>query len=316
MTILFSILLGLIIGAVSIYFIMRPKMKAAQKLDQEIIQKNKEMNERWENVNKEVEVLTARRDEVSEGLEKMLNSHQKTANTVYESCMSGMQEKLAASAKQLSEEYQKSQEDAKNEYLEMLVDAVANFNEAIATKQVELSTISTQLEEMQAITNAAVEANRRAQEMKEQKNFYRLVLTDIDLLEIERLREVAPFLRDSEPLNKVIWKVYYENPYTDLIGRVVGKQVKTGIYKITNLHNGMCYVGQAVNIADRWRQHIKRGLGAEAPTRNKLYPAMLAIGVENFSFEIIEECERSKLNEREDYWQEYFQAKEFGYSIK
>lgn len=43
---------------------------------------------------------------------------------------------------------------------------------------------------------------------------------------------------------------------------------------------------------------------------------MKNIGVENFSFEIIEQCNRSCLNEKEDYWQEYFKAKEFGYSIK
>jgi hypothetical protein len=43
---------------------------------------------------------------------------------------------------------------------------------------------------------------------------------------------------------------------------------------------------------------------------------MMAIGVEKFSFEVIEECERSELDEREDYWQEYFHAKEYGYSIK
>jgi group I intron endonuclease len=89
-----------------------------------------------------------------------------------------------------------------------------------------------------------------------------------------------------------------------------------GIYKITNLKNNMCYVGQAVSIAQRWKQHIKRGIGAEAPTKNKLYPAMLADGVENFTFEIIEQCEKEQLNEREQYWQEYFKAKEFGYSIK
>ena len=88
------------------------------------------------------------------------------------------------------------------------------------------------------------------------------------------------------------------------------------IYKITNTENGMCYVGQAVNIAERWRQHIKRGLGAEAPTRNKLYPAMAQFGVENFTFEIIEKCEPALLNQREDSWQEYFHAKDFGYSIK
>ena len=78
----------------------------------------------------------------------------------------------------------------------------------------------------------------------------------------------------------------------------------------------MCYVGQAANLAERWKQHIKRGLGADPITKNKLYPAMKAIGVENFSFEVIEECERSKLDEREDYWQYFFKAKEFGYSIK
>jgi hypothetical protein len=57
------------------------------------------------------------------------------------------------------------------------------------------------------------------------------------------LREITPYLRDQEPLNKVIWKVYYEKPTSDLIGRVIGSGTHTGIYKITNLHNGKCYVG-------------------------------------------------------------------------
>jgi hypothetical protein len=67
------------------------------------------------------------------------------------------------------------------------------------------------------------------------------------------LREVLPLLRDKEALNKVIWKVYYEKPYTDMIGRILGQTIKTGIYKITNMENQMCYVGQAVNVAERWR---------------------------------------------------------------
>lgn len=43
---------------------------------------------------------------------------------------------------------------------------------------------------------------------------------------------------------------------------------------------------------------------------------MLEFGVENFTFEVVEECSRDKLNEREDYWQNYFHAKDYGYSIK
>jgi len=101
-----------------------------------------------------------------------------------------------------------------------------------------------------------------------------------------------------------------------MIGRVVGPGIHTGIYKITHIDSKKCYVGQAVNIAERWKQHCKRGVGAEDWTRNKLYPAMYSLGVENFSFEIIEECERSKLNEREKYWTEFFHAQDFGYSIR
>ena len=153
-------------------------------------------------------------------------------------------------------------------------------------------------------------------EMENKQDYYRICLSNEDAAEIKRLREVLPYLRDKTPLNKVIYKVYYEKPLTDMIGRVVGSGVHTGIYKITNIENQMCYVGQAANIADRWKQHCKRGVGAEDWTQNKLYPAMYSLGVENFTFEIVEECDRSKLNEREDYWQDYFHAKDFGYSIK
>ena len=46
-----------------------------------------------------------------------------------------------------------------------------------------------------------------------------------------------------EVLGKVMWKVYYEKPYTDLCGRLFNKPNICGIYKITNINNKMCYVG-------------------------------------------------------------------------
>ena len=74
------------------------------------------------------------------------------------------------------------------------------------------------------------------------------MLTPIDIEEIKTIRSISHLLRNTEPINKVIWKVYYEKPTTDLIGRVIGSGVHTGIYKITNLNNQMCYIGQAVRI--------------------------------------------------------------------
>jgi hypothetical protein len=61
-------------------------------------------------------------------------------------------------------------------------------------------------------------------------------------------------------------------------------------------------VGQSVDISNRWKQHAKRGSGAEIATSNKLYPAMLEDGIEAFTFEIIEEItDPNKLNAAEKY---------------
>ena len=208
-------------------------------------------------------------------------------------------------SEQAQQEYETMMREGMEYYLSRINAAADDYNRAIA-----------QLQDAKEKADAAVEVNKRAELERQEKDFYRLQLSDIDVEEIQRIRSIEPYLRKKEPLNKVVWKVYYEKPYTDLIGRVVGQGRKTGIYKITNLENGMCYVGQAVDIAERWKQHIKRGIGADPPTQNKLYPAMLAIGVENFTFEIIEQCNGSKLSEREQYWQDFYHAKDFGYSIK
>ena len=41
---------------------------------------------------------------------------------------------------------------------------------------------------------------------------------------------------------------------------------------------------------------------------------MNKVGVENFSYEIIEECPREQLNEKERYWIDYFESQDFGYN--
>ena len=227
-----------------------------------------------------------------------------------------LQEQLDLSAEKMSQNYFNAEQEYKDEYEETLKSYVLDFQEKIHLKTLELKETEARLEDLRRKTTAAIEAYKREQEKKEKQDFYRIKLSEADVIEIEKLREVAKILRDSEPLNKVIWKVYYENPFSDLCGRVVGKKARTGIYKITNIKNNMCYIGQAKDIASRWNQHCKRGVGADTPTKNKIYPAMLEYGIENFTFEIIEDCELEKLGEREKFWQEYFKAKEYGYSIK
>ena len=184
----------------------------------------------------------------------------------------------------------------------------------INEQQQELLQITKKLKQAKEKQSAIINLLKREEEKQDNINFYTLQLSNEDLREINKLREVVPYLRNVEPLNKVIWKSYYEKPFTDLVGRLIGSKVVCGIYKITNLENQKVYIGQSVNIKERLRTHIKRGLGAETPTRNKLYTVMNKVGVENFSYEIIEECPREQLNEKECYWIDYFESQNFGYN--
>lgn len=315
MEILF-LLLGVLIGALVLYVVLKPKLKMVQKLDEDTQSQNENLRAELLELSKEHSSLTAKKEEILSNIATLQKQAEESSNAIYEKSYELANEKMSQAAETMSKKYRDMEEVAKNEYKTILEDCVSSFQQQITAKQNELSEVDKKLSDLTAKLTSAVEAAKRAEELRIKQDFYRLQLSQADIDEITRLREVTPYLRDSEPLNKVIWKVYYEKPYTDLIGRVVGTGTHTGIYKITNIENQMCYIGQAANIADRWKQHIKRGIGAETPTRNKLYPAMLEFGAENFTFEIVEEVERSKLNEREDYWQEYFHAKDFGYSIK
>ena len=315
MEILFLIL-GVLIGAIVLYVVLKPKLQAVQKFDEDTAIKNEHLRAELLELSKEHSSLTAKKEEILSNIATLQKQAEESSNALYEKGYELANEKMSQAAELMSRQYREMEDGFKKDYLNTLEECASSFQQQITDKQAELAEVNSQLADLTAKLTSAVEAAKRAEELRIKQDFYRLQLSQVDIDEIARLREVTPYLRDSEPLNKVIWKVYYEKPYTDLIGRVVGTGVHTGIYKITNIENQMCYIGQAANIADRWKQHIKRGIGAETPTRNKLYPAMLELGVENFTFEIVEEVERSKLNDREDYWQEYFHAKDFGYSIK
>lgn len=303
-------ILGTIIGFITTFLIMKQHNAV---LDQ---QQKVALEKETESLSEMVNSLKEQKELLLEEIHNLQISAQQKIQDYYQQSYKEINQKLDLAKASLEKQKQQWKKEYENEYLIFLQDIIQEFEKQILTKKSELAVVEDKLIELESITDAAIEAQKREVEKESKQDFYKIILSERDLDEINKLRQVSAFLRDKEPLNKVIWKIYYEKPTNDLIGRVVGPGIHTGIYKITNLQNNMCYVGQATDIASRWKQHIKRGLGAETPTKNKLYPIMSSIGVENFSFEVIEECQRSQLNEREDYWQKYFHAIDFGYSIK
>ena len=89
------------------------------------------------------------------------------------------------------------------------------------------------------------------------------------------------------------------------------KIMSQGIYKITNIINGKCYIGKSSNIEDRFKYH-QRKFNSTGVERNKLlYKAIRKYGLENFTFEIIETIDNydDKIaNEREKYWIAFYKS--------
>lgn len=302
--IILYILIGLIVGGLGIYLLLRPKIKITAKANLEIqhnndclvienehlkeikeyreklleetteqyyeagkkchqlTEENKKLLEQQEVLQKanntlsenqqELQLanirLATQSDELQKSFDQLKVTQEKTAKEYYEQALTIAQTAFDTEVESLSNKLDTCRSEIQEEYATALKDAVQEFQEQILEKQQKLNYLTTQLEVKQTDVNLAVEAARRKMEIENKKDYYRICLSDDDIVEINRLREVLPYLRDKTPLNKVIYKVYYEKPLTDMIGRVVGTGVHTGIYKITNIDNQMCYVGQAVNI--------------------------------------------------------------------
>lgn len=77
-----------------------------------------------------------------------------------------------------------------------------------------------------------------------------------------------------------------------------------GIYKITNNLSGKIYIGQSNNIERRWKEHCASNRWKTS--ENYIDVAIHKYGKENFSLEVLEECDVAQLNEREQYWIAYY----------
>lgn len=78
-----------------------------------------------------------------------------------------------------------------------------------------------------------------------------------------------------------------------------------GIYKFTNKLTDEAYIGQSVDIKRRYNQHKNRydKFSKENPIEDTYFHSMLRhYGFHNFSFEVLEECEKELLDEKEQHY--------------
>lgn len=221
--------------------------------------------------------------------------------------------------KDIELDYQNKQQQMKNAaslYFDSLEKSYKTkeeeYDKKCAALVSEMADMQSQYAEIQSQLVQGAAAALREREKKEKINFYKLKLSDSDSIDIKELFELRKRFRNPSALSKLVWSEYFLKQTSELCNRVLGTNTKCGIYKITNLISNQAYIGQSVDIASRFKQHIKYGLGIDAPASNKLYKSMIEDGVWNFSFELLEECPKDKLNERESFWIDLYQTNKVG----
>lgn len=79
-----------------------------------------------------------------------------------------------------------------------------------------------------------------------------------------------------------------------------------GVYRITNKLTNQCYIGSSMNVKQMWTIH-KCHSSWKKQKDNRLYQDFQMYGLNNFTFEVVEECTIKNLREREQAWIEVLQ---------
>ena len=168
-------------------------------------------------------------------------------------------------------------------------------------------------QQRQAAVNEAI---MRERQLQEQSEFYTINLSQSEIDDLLMIKELSPRFNNRELLNKIVYESYVKRPLQEMIKRVLGGRSPSGIYKITRKSTGEIYIGRAVAVDKRWTEHVKMAFSIGSIAHSTLHTIMEKEGVWNFTFELLEEVPKEQLNEREKYYIDFYDSKNFGLNQK
>ena len=209
------------------------------------------------------------------------------------------------------------EEKRKQELLQrQLDDFIASAAETKKSVNEEIEGLKLLLEDYKSKRDLINQSIVHEKEIREQQDFYRIVLSESDKEDIQLLNTIEMRLHSREALYKLIYDIFYKKPLNDMINRVLQGKEFCGIYRITNLKTNEAYIGKSTNIKTRWQNHCKTAIGLDGMARTKIHSAMKEYGIDNFSFEVLEKCTKENYSEREKYWINFYETNVYGYNIQ
>ena len=306
---MFWIGLLLILISIILLLVVHDRAKNIHKINTETDKINKEIEKENQKLVQEKEMFLKEIDAYQQNLINIQQAMQSAGISAEEACRA-MRQNFENYETILDKEYQEKEE----EYDNLLKDLYNAYDEEQVELLDEIQEIKENLEYLRSTRAAAIQAQIKEKEIKEQLSFYCLSPTENELDDIKALERVKPNLHQPRILCMLIWSTYFQKPMTVLCNNVLGTAVVTGVYKITNQETGECYIGQAVDVAKRWKDHAKCGLGIDTPASNKLYKAIQEYGIWNFSWELLEKCTKEQLDEKELFYIDLYDSKNYGYN--
>ena len=304
-------LIGFILILISIIllFVVYNKAKSVHEINTKVDKKNEEIEKR----NKELEQKKASYlNEIDVCQQNLLNIQEaiRNAGMSAEQFYKNIQQSYNNYEYSLEKDYQEKEE----EYDILVKELYKSYDNEQDRILDQIKWEQSKLDNLRSTRAAAIQAQIKEREIKDQLSFYCLQPTENELDDIKALERVKPNLHQPRILCMLIWSTYFQKPMTALCNNILGTAIVCGIYKITNQETGECYIGQAVDIAKRWKDHAKCGLGIDTPANNKLYKAIQEYGIWNFSWELLEKCSKEQLNEKEYFYIDLYDSKNYGYN--
>ena len=224
------------------------------------------------------------------------------------------QEELDNALKEKQQYYQKLLQDTIN-YCDAQNESIKDAAEEKWREAIEQITKYKQSIEEAKERFESIERTLRAYDAEQQqKLFYTIQLPEEYKEDIEfLLTTVAAKVQHPDIISKLVWAEYVK-PYLDDTFKRIEIKGEPGIYKLTSLQNGKCYVGKSTNVKNRIADHFKSAVGIKSIADQAVHHAILKEGFWNWLIEIITYCDKDKLNEMEKYYIEFFKSQEFGYN--
>lgn len=209
------------------------------------------------------------------------------------------------------EDWARSAQQAANENFQEWNQELRGLREQMEANYIKLKEEVDDFQEKRNVINQEI---LRSRAMEEEEDFYKLQLDNDSKHDLEIFSTIISKIIKIDTLNKLIYDNYINKSVKELTKRVLEGKNPIGIYKVTNINTKEIYIGKSTNVADRWKNHIKAACGLSGVADSQFQRALKKYGIENFTWELLEETTKEKLSEREKYWISFYDTTNYGYN--